>query len=146
MKVLRVLFLAIALLVLLVGSVAAAAPGQVAEVDYGFTPELIAAVVGAVLSLAFSYFPVLRIKYAALPAESKSGIMIGMNVLAVLGMCFLDYFEVFDFGLLFDKGGIARIIMTFIAAMVANQTTYLASPQKLDVQSVKYDRDTYSAV
>jgi len=109
-----------------------------------FTAELIALIAGAVISLIFSYFPVLRVKFAALTQEAKSGIMIGLNVAVVVAICLLDFFEAFDFGLTFDKSGIVQITMVFFAALIANQSTYMISPQPGDVKSAKDDRDYWN--
>lgn len=106
-----------------------------------FNAELIALIAGTVISLLFSYFPVLRVKFAGMTQEAKSGIMLGLNVLVVVALCLLDLFEVFDFGLTFDKAGIANIVLTFFAAMIANQAVYSISPQPGDVTEEKADRD-----
>lgn len=105
-----------------------------------FNAELIALVAGAVVSLIFSYFPVLRVKFAGLTQEAKSGIMLGLNVLIVVALCLLDAFDIFDFGLTFDKAGIANIVLTFFAAMIANQSAYVLSPQTGDVMEEKLER------
>ena len=47
-----------------------------------FTPELLVGIVGTVLSLVFSYFPVVHDWYQALKTEAKSGIMLGLLVIS----------------------------------------------------------------
>lgn len=133
----RVLFLFVAMLVLLVGVVSAAGPGQAEEPEMQFTAEAIGAVAGVVISLLFNYFPVLRVKFASLTQEAKSLIMIGLMVLVVAVVTVLDFYDVINAGLTFDKSGITRIILTLISAMVANQSTYLVSPQTQDVRDAK---------
>lgn len=124
-------------LVVAISPVSAAPPGQTAEPEIQFTAELIGAVAGVVISLVFNYFPVLRVKFAALTQETKSLVMIGLMILVVTAVTILDYFDVINAGLTFDKAGITRIVFTLLAALVANQSTYLVSPQTRDVREAK---------
>lgn len=105
-----------------------------------FNAELIALIAGTVISLLFSYFPVLRVKFAGMTQEAKSGIMLGLNVLVVVALCLLDAFDVLELGLSFDKAGIVKIFMVFFSALIANQSTYMVSPQVGDVIEEKLER------
>jgi hypothetical protein len=123
----------------MVGVVSAAGPGQEPQPlpAFEFTAELIGVATGAVVSLFFNYFPGVRVKFAGLTQTQKSLVMIGLMLLTVLAITLLDYFDVLNAGLAFDKAGITRIVWTFVAALVANQTTYMASPQLQDVRDTK---------
>lgn len=131
------LFLVVVLLVVMVLPASAASPGQAEVPEVEFTAQAISAIVGFVISLLFSYFPRLNTAYAALSTEVKSLIMIGMMVLATGAIVLLDYFDVINAGLTFDKGGIIQIVMTFLAALMANQAAYVASPQTRAVREAK---------
>lgn len=61
-----------------------------------FTPELLVGIVGTVLSLIFSYFPVVHDWYQALKTEAKSGIMLGLLVISSLVVVALVYYGVFS--------------------------------------------------
>jgi hypothetical protein len=134
-----VLFLVVAMLSVMVAGVSAAVPEQSNEPvpAFEFTAELIGVVTGAVVSLFFNYFPGVRVKFAGLTQAQKSLVMIGLMLLTVVAVALLDFFDVINAGLTFDKTGITRIVWTFVAALVANQTTYLASPQTQDVREAK---------
>jgi len=138
MKALRVFLLVVVLLVVMVVPVAAAGPGQAEEPapEVEFSAQAISMIVGFVISL-FSYFPRLNTAYAGLSTEAKSLIMIGLMVLVTGAIVLLDYFDVINAGLTFDKGGIMQIVMTFIAALMANQATYVASPQTRAVKEAR---------
>lgn len=139
MKALRVFLLVVVLLVVMVVPVAAAGPGQAEEPapEVEFSAQAISMIVGFVISLLFSYFPRLNTAYAGLSTEAKSLIMIGLMVLVTGAIVLLDYFDVINAGLTFDKGGIMQIVMTFIAALMANQATYVASPQTRAVKEAR---------
>jgi membrane-associated HD superfamily phosphohydrolase len=136
MKV-RVLLLMLVLLVVTVVPVAAAGPSQSEAPEVEFSAQAVSAIVGFVISLLFSYFPRLNTAYAGLSTEAKSLIMIGLMVLVTGAIVLLDYFDVINAGLTFDKGGIMQIVMTFIAALMANQATYVASPQTRAVKEAR---------
>ncbi len=92
-----------------------------------FTPELLVAVVGAVLSLIFSYFPAVHDWYKNLTAEAKSGIMLGLLVVASLVIIALAHY-----GVIYVPEPITwqLWLRVLFAAIATNQATYLISPQK----------------
>ena len=107
---------------------------------FNLSAEFIAAVTGVLTSVLFSYFPGLRTKFAALSTEAKSGIMLGLMALVTASLTVLDWFDVVDAGLAFDKAGIVHIVWTFLLAVIANQATHRISPAKIDVIEAKADR------
>jgi hypothetical protein len=92
-----------------------------------FTPELLVGIVGTVLSLIFSYFPVVHDWYQALKTEAKSGIMLGLLVISSLVVVALVYYGVFPVSEPITWQLWLRVLF---AAIVMNQATYLISPQK----------------
>ena len=99
-----------------------------------FTPELVAIVVGAILSWLFGWFPGLRTRYAALKTEIKSAIML----LLLAGISVLIYFLV-HFGILVTPEPIPwwRILTVFYFASTMNQTIYKLTPEASDVKDKK---------
>ena len=97
------------------------------------TPDTLAALAGALLSLCFAYIPGLSTWYAAQLANTKRLIM-----LAALA---LTAGAVFGFGCLGWAGGLGlpvvacdraaalEIVRLFILAMVANQAAFTLSPK-----------------
>jgi uncharacterized protein with PQ loop repeat len=92
-----------------------------------FTPELIVGIVGALLSLVFSYFPAVSTWYSALKTEAKSGIMLGLLVLSSVTVYLLVLYGVLPATEPITWQMLVRVLF---AAIVANQSTYLLSPQK----------------
>ena len=134
------LFLVVMVLVLSFGVVSAAGPAQADVPVVEFNAQASSMIVGFVISLLFSYFPRLNTAYAGLSTEAKSLIMIGLMVLVTGVIVLLDYFGMINAGLTFDKGGIIQIVMTFIAALMANQATYIASPQTRAVKEARLEK------
>jgi hypothetical protein len=91
------------------------------------------ATLGLVLSLFFNYFPRVKVWYAALSREAKSGIMIGalaaVAVAELLRQCSLA-------GACIQMNwGVAGT--AFISALITNQATYLISPQTPSVKRAR---------
>jgi len=105
------------------------------------TSELLVSIAGIVLSLLFSYIPGLRVWFAALAAEKKQLIMLGALIIVTGGVFGLGCAGVLDIGIPCDKGGVIAIIRLLILALIANQSTYLISPQTNDVIIAKQLRD-----
>lgn len=92
------------------------------------TAELLAGIAGTVVSVLFSYLPGLSGAYDVLDNTTKRLVMAGV-LLVVAGTVYgLSCAGVFDF-FTCDKGGILKAVEIFIAALVANQATYLMSPE-----------------
>lgn len=103
--------------------------------------EFLVTATGAVIALVFGYFPVLRVKFAALTSEAKSGIMIGMMVLtgfAVWGMGCAGWLES---GIACTTASIPDLVKLIILAVIANQGINRVAPETKDVKDAKADRD-----
>jgi hypothetical protein len=87
--------------------------------------ELLASIAGIVFSLAFSYIPGLKDKFDDLTAGYKQltmGITLLVVSLAVFG---LSCAGLVDVGVTCDQAGAMGLVSVFIAALIANQSTYL---------------------
>lgn len=90
------------------------------------TSERLAFLAGALISLACSYLPGLKTKWADLPSESKRLIMGGL-MLAVAGTAFgLGCAGIGP--ITCDQPSLLTLGTTLIYALVANKTTYDYSP------------------
>jgi len=109
--------------------------------EFELTPEFLGAVVGAVLTVLFTYFPVLRTKFGELKTEQKSGIMLALllvaSVVIYLGQCVWPMWQA---GLVCGQAGIWQVISIFVAAVMGNTATYVIAPQPSDVVEVKASR------
>jgi hypothetical protein len=92
-------------------------------------PQL-SALAGIVLSLIFSYVPQVQAWYSAKDSKTQSLIMLGLLVLvavAVYGISCLAWWPGLT-AITCDKKGAMDLVTAFIAALIANQSTYLLSP------------------
>ena len=92
------------------------------------SPELLAAVSGIILSLAFSYIPGLNKKFAALQSDYKRLIMLGaLFVVAAgaLGLGCIGRYNLYSC----DVDGAWKALETFIMAAIANQSAYALTPK-----------------
>lgn len=92
------------------------------------TAETLAAFVGVALSLAFSYIPGLKDKFGALEPQQKQmwmGVMlfVAAGVIVGIGCAGISPVVVCTQAGLIEFGG------TLVAALVANQATFLISPK-----------------
>lgn len=104
--------------------------------------ELLAAIAGVVLSLAFSYIPGLSTKFAKLQSSTKRLIMAGLLLLtgaAAFGLSCAGVFATVTC----DKAGILGLVSHFIAALIANQSAYTLSPETNAVLEAKIERYFY---
>ena len=93
------------------------------------TETTLASLAGIALSLAFSYIPGLRDKYASLTADYKRLVMI--VALLLVSIC------IFAAGCLgyapkvtCDMPGVQVLLGYFIASALANQSTYMLTPSQ----------------
>ncbi|MGY5875143.1 MAG: hypothetical protein RTU30_05315 [Candidatus Thorarchaeota archaeon] len=103
------------------------------------TAETLAMVAGLILTLVFSYIPGLNTKFAALSAEVKRLIMLGLLVLVAavsLGIACAGAGEVFGVAIVCDETGIYALIKVLVAAIVVNQGTFMISPRTPAVRAV----------
>ena len=94
--------------------------------EFSATPEVIAMLAGALLSLAFSYIPGLSDKFGAMLPEYKRLIMAGLMVLVGAGAFGLSCAGILD-GLTCDQPGVIRLVWVIILAITANQSMWLIS-------------------
>lgn len=99
--------------------------------------EIIVGAAGVILSLLFSYIPGLRVWFAKLVSETKQLIMLGLLILVTGAIFALGCFGVAEFGVACDKNGAIELVWMLIAGVIANQSTYLISPQTNDVVIAK---------
>ncbi len=92
------------------------------------SPELLAAVGGVVLSLAFSYIPGLRGWFDERVPDHKRLIMLGVLFLTSAGVLGLSCIGRYD-GVACDVDGVWQMLETFIYAAVANQSAYALTPK-----------------
>ena len=93
------------------------------------TVEQLGALAGVLLSLTFSYVPGLSDKYGALDKVKKSLVMLGLIFLVACAALALSCTQLINVVECTQAGAMA-LLNTFVAAAIANQTTYLLSPQK----------------
>ena len=97
--------------------------------NYVLTPESLALLAGAVLSLIFSYVPGLNSKFAGLQPEVKRSIMAGL-LLVVAVVCYLLGCAGFiTTGISCTQEGIVQLAMIYVLSIVANQGTFSITPQ-----------------
>ena len=105
------------------------------------TPELLVGFAGILLSLLFSYIPGLRVWYGGLIAEKKQLIMLSLLILVTGGIFALGCFDILQISLACDKQGVISLAKMLVAGLVANQSTFLLTPQTNDVVVAKQLRD-----
>ena len=87
--------------------------------------ELLASVSGILLSLLFSYVPGVKDWFESLTAANKQALM-GILLLVVAAATFgLSCAGLVDIGVVCDKDGALGLVSVLIAALIANQSTYL---------------------
>lgn len=91
--------------------------------------DQLAAIAGVVLSLAFSYIPGLSDWYGALESVYKRLLMAGLLVVVACAVFGLSCGGLVAY-VTCDKAGALGLVNALVAALVANQSTYLLSPQK----------------
>lgn len=88
----------------------------------------LAAVAGILLSLVFSYIPGVHAWYVALESRSQSLVMLAALAVVTAGVYGLSCAG-WSSAVTCDSGGVKALVSTFVAALVANQATYVISPQ-----------------
>lgn len=92
------------------------------------TAETLASIAAVLVSLIFAYVPVLKTWFESKPGETKAGIMGLVLVVVGLGVFGLACAGLAgDFGLAVtcDKTGLIGLARVLIAALMANQATYV---------------------
>ena len=105
--------------------------------QFQLSPENIIAITSALIAVIFARFPILRTKFAAISTEAKSGIMLGLMAIVVLGVYLLQCYGWIDAGITCDKIGLQQIVTWYVLAVISNQATYMITPQAKDVKAAK---------
>lgn len=128
----------VALVALLIPAVALAASRN-AQVELPpLSPELLAMVAGAILSLGLSYIPGLNSWYAGLAEDVKKFIMLVLLAVASIGVLAVSCAPLL--GMVFVEcttAGAVQVLVVFIAALIANQSVHRISPQVKAVRASK---------
>jgi hypothetical protein len=89
------------------------------------TENTVGMLAGALLSLLFGYAPGLRPWYEALEPTRKALVMAGALLIAALLLYGAACYTPWQVGVTCDEAGFWQLAQLFIAALVANQATYL---------------------
>jgi len=89
--------------------------------------QTLSGIAGAVLSLLFSYIPGLSDWFGNLSDKQRSLVMLLSLLVTAGGIYALSCAQLTDIGTTCDKKGAMDLVKIFIAALVANQGTYLAT-------------------
>jgi hypothetical protein len=116
---------------------------QILPPGWNLTSEILLGLTAIVLSLAFNFVPILRVKFAGLTSAQKSYVnLILVTLFAIvmfLGVC-AKWFAIP--GIICTSLGIKTLAIYVIIAIGGNQLAYIASPQPVDVRDAKYARIT----
>lgn len=100
------------------------------------TPEVLAGIIGVILSLSFSYIPGLNVKFAALEPTHKRLIFLGLALATVAAVFGLSCANVI-IGFSCDKLGIISALKIFGATAIASQVASGITPQMASVNVAK---------
>ena len=87
--------------------------------------NVVMSLAGAILALLFGYAPGLRPWYEALEPTRKALVMAGALLLASVLLYLAGCYTPWQVGVTCDQTGFWTLAQMFIAALVANQATYL---------------------
>jgi len=105
--------------------------------NFVLTPDILASIAGAIISLGFSYIPGLSVKFAALLPEVKRLIMAGIMVAVSIAIFALGCNGVLVSGIACEQAGLVQLVTIVLSAIIANQATYSITPQTNAVKSAK---------
>ena len=104
------------------------------------TSEQLATIAGVVLSLAFSYIPGLNVKFAALSGDVKRLILLGLLAAiagTAYGLACAGLGSDLHIEIACDRNGLMQLLYAFFDAAIANQITYLLTPQTEAVKQAR---------
>ena len=87
--------------------------------------NVVMSLAGAILALLFGYVPGLRQWFEALDGVRKAQVMAGALLVAALLLYGAACYTPWPVGVTCDEAGFWTLAQLFIAALVANQATYL---------------------
>lgn len=108
------------------------------------TAETLAGLAGTVAALAFAYIPGLRVRFAALSAEAKSGIM-AMLLIVISGLIIASSCLNLWVAFACDKASILGFLQVVATALVLNQSVYSILPEAKDVRAAKAARKSLTS-
>lgn len=94
--------------------------------DVSFTPELLSALAGIVLSLLFSYVPGLKDWFEKQEPDYKRLIMLGVLGVTAGGIYAASCYELWE---VVACGDWKSLVEIFVVAAIANQSAYALSPR-----------------
>jgi len=89
------------------------------------TDNIVGSLAGALLALLFGYAPGLRAWYEALEPTRKALVMLLLLLAAAVLLYLAGCYTPWPVGVTCDEAGFWQLAQLFIAALVANQATYL---------------------
>lgn len=103
------------------------------------TPELVAAVLAGLLSLAFTLIPGLNAKFAALTDDVKRAVQGGLSILIAVVIYLIACTPALSAGFPIScpTGGLWELVMTIFLSVAVNQGTYAATPRPSAVKNAK---------
>ena len=104
---------------------------------------LLSGIAGVVLALFFAYVPGVSKWFAALESTYKRLIMLALLVVTagvVYGLACWGWATDFGIGVTCNREGLLLLVKALIAAVVANQGTYLIAPETNKVRIAKAQR------
>jgi energy-converting hydrogenase Eha subunit C len=104
-------------------------------------PAVLAGIVSVVVSLILSYVPSLRVWFAGIQRQFKSLIMLGILALVSVTIWVAGGLGLLAINIPFDQQGFVGLVKVFLVTVMANQATYLLSPEPVDVKLAKNIRD-----
>lgn len=105
------------------------------------SPELLSSLAGVILSLLFSYVPVLNVKFAELLPEVKRAIMLGLIIVvgaSIGGLACGGFITTVPC----TQEGWISILQAVITVAITNQTIYAVTPR---LSAVKKASKAYKA-
>jgi hypothetical protein len=112
------------------------------------TPQSLASIASAALSLIFSYVPGLKARYDLLSPSGKRLAMLLMVALVsggAFGIACLGWSQEFKLTTTCDQQGAIGLVQTFALALTANQVTYLVTPRRSQVETAREDDESTEA-
>ena len=102
------------------------------------TDNTVGMLAGAILALLFGYAPGLRPWYETLEPTRKALVMLALLAVAALLLYGAACYTPFDTGVTCDEAGLWQVVRLFLAAMIANQATYLngVRPSRTTIEQV----------
>ena len=105
--------------------------------DFQLTPEMLATIAGAALSLLFSYIPGLNTYFAKLSSEAKRGIMALLLLVVAAAIFALGCANILLSGVACNQQGIIQLVWMFVMALIGNQAAFLISPPTKAVKDMQ---------